>query len=57
MYIDKTNEVMMNYYKKQEIINARERIKEEKMPIVKVLRLANKRENLQTSEREHYKGI
>ena len=47
----------MNYYKKQEIINARERIKEEKMPIVKVLRLANKRENLQTSEREHYKGI
>ena len=42
MYIDKTNEVMMNYYKKQEIIKANERIKEEKMPIVKVLRLANK---------------
>ena len=42
MYIDKTNEVMMNYYKKQEIINARERIKEEKMSIVKVLQLANK---------------
>lgn len=42
MYIDKTNEVMMNYYKKQEIIKANERIKEEKMPIVKVLQLANK---------------
>ena len=42
MYIDKTNEVMMNYYKKQEIIKANERIKEEKMLIVKVLQLANK---------------
>lgn len=42
MYIDKTNEVMMGYYKKQEIIKAMERIKEEKMPIVKVLQLANK---------------
>ena len=42
MYIDKTNEVMMGYYKKQKIIKAMERIKEEKMPIVKVLQLANK---------------
>lgn len=42
MYIDKTNEVMMGYYKKQEIIKANERIKEEKMPIVQVLKLANK---------------
>ncbi len=42
MYIDKTNEVMMSYYKKQEIIKANERIKEEKMPIVQVLKLANK---------------
>lgn len=42
MYIDKTNEVMMGYYKKQKIIKAMERIKEKKMPIVKVLQLANK---------------
>ena len=42
MYIDKANEVMMGYYKKQEIIKASERIKEEKRPIVQVLKLANK---------------
>ena len=42
MYIDKTNEVMMNYYKKQEMIKAKQRLDEEKMPIVKVLQLANK---------------
>ena len=41
MYIDKTNEVMMNYYKKQEIMKAKERINE-KMPIVQVLQLADK---------------
>ena len=38
MYIDKSNEVLMNYYRKQEIIKANERIKEG-MPIVKVLQL------------------
>lgn len=42
MYIDKTNEVMMNYYKKQEILKAKQRLDEEKMPIVQVLRLADK---------------
>ena len=42
MFIDKTNEVLMNYYRKQEIIKASKRLGEEKMPIVKVLQLANK---------------
>ena len=42
MYIDKTNEVMMNYYKKQEILKAKQRLDKEKMPIVQVLRLADK---------------
>ena len=42
MFIDKTNEVLMNHYRKQEIILAKKRIEEEKMPIVKVLRIANK---------------
>ena len=42
MYIDKTNEVMMNYYKKQEIIKAKERFEEEHMSIAQVLKLANK---------------
>ena len=42
MYIDKTNEVIMNYYKKQEMIKAKQRLDEEKMSIVKVLQLANK---------------
>ena len=42
MHIDKTNEVMMNHYKKQEIIKAQKRLTEEKMPIVKVLQLADK---------------
>lgn len=42
MFIDKTNEVLMNYYRKQEIIQAKKRLEEEKMPIVKVLQLANK---------------
>ena len=42
MYIDKTNEVMMNYYKKQEILKAKQRLDEEKMPIVQVLRQADK---------------
>ena len=30
MYIDKTNEVMMYYYKKQEMIKAKQRLDEEK---------------------------
>lgn len=42
MYIDKTNEVHMNHYRKQEMIKAKKRIEEEKLPIVKVLQLANK---------------
>lgn len=42
MFIDKTNEVLMNHYRKQEIILAKKRLDEEKMPIVKVLQLANK---------------
>lgn len=42
MYIDKTNEVMMNYYKKQEILKAKQRLDQEKMPIVQVLQLADK---------------
>lgn len=41
MIIDKSNEVLMNYYRKQEIIKANERIKEG-MSIVKVLQLADK---------------
>lgn len=41
MYIDKSNEVLMNHYRKQEIIKANERIKEG-MPIIKVLQLADK---------------
>ena len=42
MYIDKSNEVMMNHYKKQEIIKAKKRLEDEKMPIVQVLQLADK---------------
>lgn len=41
MIIDKSNEVMMNYYKKQEIIKAKEKI-EGNVPIVQVLQLADK---------------
>ena len=41
MYIDKSNEVLMNHYRKQEIIKANERIKDG-MPIIKVLQLADK---------------
>ena len=42
MYIDKTNEVMMNYYKKQEILKAKQRLDQERMPIVQVLQLVDK---------------
>lgn len=42
MYIDKSNEVLMNHYRKQEIIKANERIKEG-IPIIKVLQLADKK--------------
>lgn len=42
MHIDKTNEVMMNYYKKQEILKAKQRLDQERMPIVQVLQLADK---------------
>lgn len=42
MYIDKTNEVMMNYYKKQEILKAKQRLDQERMTIVQVLQLADK---------------
>ena len=41
MYIDKLNEVLMNHYRKQEIIKVNERIKEG-ISIVKVLQLADK---------------
>lgn len=41
MYIDKSNEVLMNHYRKQEIIKANERIKEG-MPIIKILQLTDK---------------
>lgn len=43
MIIDETNEVLMNYYKKQEIIKAKKRIEEENMPIIQVLQLTNKK--------------
>ena len=42
MEIDETNEVMMNHYKKQELIKAKKRL-EEKMSKSEILRLANKR--------------
>ena len=42
MEIDYTNEVMMNHYKKQELIKAKKRL-EEKMSKAEILRLANKR--------------
>lgn len=42
MFIDKSNEVLMNHYRKQEIILAKKRLEEEKMPIVQVLQLADK---------------
>lgn len=42
MFIDKSNEVLINHYRKQEIIKAKKRFDEEKMSIVKVLQLANK---------------
>lgn len=42
MFIDKSNEVLMNHYRKQEIIQAKKRLEEEKMSIIKVLQLANK---------------
>ena len=42
MEIDETNEVMMNHYKKQELIKAKKRL-DEKMSKAEILRLANKR--------------
>lgn len=42
MFIDKTNEVLMNHYRKQEIIKAKKRLDEEKMSIIQVLQLADK---------------
>ena len=42
MFIDKSNEVLMNHYRKQEIIQAKKRLEEEKMSIIHVLQLANK---------------
>ena len=42
MFIDKSNEVLMNHYRKQEIIQAKKRLEEEKMSIIQVLQLANK---------------
>lgn len=42
MFIDKSNEVLMNHYRKQEVIQARKRLEEEKMSIIQVLQLANK---------------
>ena len=42
MFIDKSNEVLMNHYRKQEIILAKKRMEEEKMSIIQVLQLANK---------------
>lgn len=42
MFIDKTNEVLMNHYRKQEVIQAKKRLEEEKMSIIHVLQLANK---------------
>ena len=42
MFIDKTNEVLMNHYRKQEVIQAKKRLEEEKMSIIQVLQLANK---------------
>ena len=42
MFIDKSNEVLMNHYRKQEIIQAKKRMEEEKMSIIQVLQLANK---------------
>ena len=49
MFIDKSNEVLMNHYRKQEIIQAKKRLEEEKMSIIKVLQLANK-EGITTDE-------
>ena len=43
MIIDETNEVLMNYYKKQEIIKAKKRIEEENMAIIQVHQLTNKK--------------
>ena len=40
--IDETNEVMMNHYKKQELIKAKKRL-DEKMSKAEILKLANKR--------------
>ena len=40
--IDPTNEVMMNYYKKQELIKAKERL-EQKMSKADILKLADTR--------------
>ena len=42
MFIDKSNEVLMNHYRKQEINQAKKRLEEEKMSIIQVLQLANK---------------
>ena len=42
MFIDKTNEVLINHYRKQEVIQAKKRLEEEKMSIIHVLQLANK---------------
>ena len=42
MFIDKSNEVLMNHYRKQEIIQAKKRLEEEKMSIIQVLQLTNK---------------
>ena len=42
MFIDKSNEVLMNHYRKQEINQAKKRLEEEKMSIIQVLQLTNK---------------
>ena len=42
MFIDKTNEVLMNHYRKHEVNQAKKRLEEEKMSIIQVLQLANK---------------
>ena len=42
MEIDETNEVMMNHYKKQELIKAKKRL-DEKMTKAEILKLADTR--------------
>ena len=54
--IDPTNEVMMSYYKKQELMKAKQRL-EQKMSKADIIKLADKRVITAEEIKEQYTGI